>query len=393
MDMNTLKKEARALQTRLIKTRRYLHANAETGFGLPTTKSYVIQALRALGYAPHEIGKAGVVTEIGKGKTTLLLRADMDGLPIDEKTGLAFACKTGNMHACGHDMHTAMLLGCAELVKNHESELPYKVRLLFQPAEEILEGAKDCVEHGALDGVDYAMMLHVLTGLPIATGTILIAEGVSAPSADYFTVKIKGKACHGGAPQNGVDALSIGARTLLGFEEIMSREIPTSAQAVLTVGKMQGGVAGNAVAENMEMQGTLRCFGEETRAFIKRRIKETSQGIAKTFRGRANVSFQGGCPALINDRGRVVFTQKALGQVFDEKQVLLASKMQEGKEKSGGSEDFAYIAREVPSVMIGLCAGAVEDGFTQPLHHAKADFDEEVLWQGALAFAVCALTK
>ena len=381
------------MQTRLVKTRRYLHAHAEVGFDVPNTKAYILQALRALGYAPQEIGKAGVVAEIGKGKTTLLLRADTDGLPFGEKTGLSFACKTGNMHACGHDMHTAMLLGCAELLKNHEANLPCKVKLLFQPAEEILEGAKDCIENGVLQNVTHAMMIHVLTGLPLPTGTWLIAEGISAPSADYFTITVKGKACHGGAPQNGVDGLSIGARILLGLEEIIAKEIPQSANAVLTVGKMQGGTAGNAIAESVEMYGTLRCFGEETRALIKNRMQETAQGIAKAFRGRASFSLQGGCPALINDGGRVEFTKKALGQVFDESKVLLSSKMQGTREKSGGSEDFAYIANEVPSVMIGLCAGDIDKGYTLPLHNPKVDFDESVLWQGALAFAVCALTK
>ena len=393
MDMQALKDEARAMQTRLIKTRRYLHAHAETGFDLPATKQYVIQALRALGYAPKELGRAGVVADVGKGRTAFLLRADMDGLPITEKTGLSFACKTGAMHACGHDMHTTMLLGCAELLKNHESELPCKVRLLFQPAEELLEGAKDCIKNGGLENVSCAMMLHVLTGLPMPAGTWVIAEDVSAPSADYFTINVKGKACHGGTPQNGVDALSIGARIVLGMEEIVAKETPSSTRAVLTVGKMQGGVAGNAIAERVEMQGTLRCFGEDTRAFIKRRIKETAQGIAKTFRGKATFSLQGGCPSLINDRGRVEFTKKALGQVFDENTVLLSSKMQGTRERSGGSEDFAYIAHEVPSVMIGLCAGEESKGYTQPLHHASVNFDEEVLWQGALAFAVCALTN
>lgn len=391
--MQALKKESRALQARLVKTRRFLHAHAEVGFDVTETKAYILQALRALGYTPKEIGKAGVLAEIGKGKEVLLLRADTDGLPITERTGLSFACKTGNMHACGHDMHTAMLLGCAELLKNHEQQLPCKVKLLFQPAEEILEGAKDCMESGALEEVTCAMMIHVLTGLPLPAGAWIIAEGLSAPSADYFTVKVKGKACHGGAPQNGVDALGIGARVLLGLEEIIAKEIPQSANAVLTVGKMQGGVAGNAVAESVEMQGTLRCFGEETRAFIKTRIQEMSQGIAKAFRGKATFSLQGGCPALKNDVGRVEFTKKALGQVFDENKVLLSSKLQGAREKNGGSEDFAYIAGEVPSVMLGLCAGETEKGYTLPLHHPKVNFDESVLWQGALAFAVCALTK
>jgi hippurate hydrolase len=314
----------------------------------------------------------------------------MDALPIQEKTGVGYACKTGNMHACGHDLHVAMLLGAVTLLKAQENGLGRKVRFLFQAGEERLEGAKDCIQNGVLDGVNGALMIHVL---PIApSGKLIVAQGESAPSADYFTIKIKGKACHGATPQNGIDAIAVGARITLALEALIAKETPTTARAVLTVGKFNGGRAGNAIADEAIIEGTLRCFGENVRAFIKGRMEEIVKGIAKAFRAKASVSFGGGCPSLINDENRVQEIYKALGQVFDEKEVLLSTALPKtDKDSSGGSEDFAYITREVPSVMLALCAGA--EGEKYPLHNAKVNFDESVLWKGTLAYAVSALEK
>lgn len=383
--------QAKSLQRTCTEHRRYFHQNAETGFSVTNTQAYIRKRLTELGYTPQTIGKNGTVAEIGTGET-LLLRADVDALPIQEKTGLPFACLTGNMHACGHDFHAAMLLGAAELCKRNEKNLKRRLRFLFQPAEELLLGAKDCVEDGVLEGVDGAVMLHVLTALPMPVGSCIIAEGTSAPSADYFTVRVQGKACHGAASQNGVDALSIGARILIALEELISKETPACAQARLTVGKMCGGESGNAIAGETTLEGTLRAYGENVRADIKRRIDEIAKGVAKTFRGKAKCTLQGGCPALINDRGMVELAYKILGQVCGENNVLRAGALQSGvAERSGGSEDFAYIAQRVPSVMIGLCAGNEQDGYKYPLHHAKADFDERALWKGALAYAVFGL--
>ena len=370
-----------------------MHQNAETGFAVDKTVAYIWEQLQTLGFTPKRVGKNGVVAEIGTGKT-FLFRADIDGLPIREKTGLPFACKTGNMHACGHDMHTAILLGVAEWLQANKEKLTRKIRLLFQPAEELLLGAKDCIDDGILDGVDGAVMLHVLTATPLPTGTVIIAQGESAPSADYFKINIKGKSCHGATPQNGVDALSIGARILLALEELIAKETPVSSHAVLTVGKMVGGSAGNVMAGDAELQGTLRCFGEPTRAFIKKRIRQISGGIAKAFQGKVRFSVSSGCPSLINDGGMVEFASQALQQGYGKGQVFLSTDLESGeRERNGGSEDFAYITREVPSVMLALCAGEKDKGFIYPLHHPKADFDEDALYHGVLCFSALAFAK
>ena len=395
MDEKEILKESQKLQKQMVEWRRFLHSHAEIGFDLPTTREYVAEKLREMGYKPQKCGKAGVVTEIGKAREksakdgVLLLRADMDGLPIQEETGKKFACKTGNMHACGHDMHTAMLLGVAQILKNHEKELGGRVRLLFQPAEEILEGAKNTIEAGVLKDVVGATMLHVLTGLPLESGTVVVSsEGVSAPAADYFTVEVKGKGCHGSSPQNGIDAALVAAQILVGLQTILAREIPPSQTAALTIGSLQAGNAGNAIADTAKMQGTLRAFDEDTRAFMKKRLKEIAEGGAKTFRASVGVEFTSGCPSLLNDGKMSAFAYEQTKKLLGEKRALTSAALDGGaKNGSGGSEDFAYISREVPSVMIALCAGEKGKGFDMPLHHPKTEFDESALCVGAAVFA------
>ena len=265
-----LLQRVRALHERTVQRRRYLHKNAETGFELSRTFSYIESELKSLGYTPQRLGKAGIVACVGKGERVLLLRADADGLPIGEETGLAYASKSGNMHACGHDLHTAMLLSCAQLLKEYESDLNITVKLLFQSAEELLKGAKTCIEKGVLlaPKVDKAVMLHALPSVPYPTGTLIFSKGEIAPSADFFRCKIAGKACHGSTPEQGVDALSIAVKTLTSLEGISAREFPAFSGAVLTVGKLQAGIVANAVAGESVFEGTFRCFDEKLRNWI-----------------------------------------------------------------------------------------------------------------------------
>ena len=391
--MDILQK-AKALQTELVKDRRYLHAHAETGFHLHNTVGFVQKRLQEMGYTPKIYGKGAVVATLGQGRKNFLLRADMDALPIKEESGEAFACKNGKMHACGHDMHTAMLLGAARLLKSRERQLSGKVTLLFQPAEEILEGAKNAVEAGVLKTpkVHAAMMLHVMTGVPFPTGSIIVAsEGVSAPAADYFTVKVQGKGCHGSMPWKGRDALTVAARILLGLEEISARELALSQPAVLTVGSLKTGEAGNAISDVAELSGTLRAFDEETRAYIKKRVQEIARGIGKAFQANVSVRFPSGCPTLVNDGELSAFTFEKLKGLCGEKSVFTSAQLQgEGKKNGGGSEDFAYISHEVPSIMIAIAAGETEKGYRYPLHHPKVKFDEGALCVGAAAYAYIA---
>jgi hippurate hydrolase len=388
--------QAKKLQPTLAKYRQYLHENAEVGFALSKTATFVEKNLQEMGYTPIRIAKNCLLATIGKpsAKGAFLLRADMDALPIKEKSGEAFACKTGNMHACGHDMHTAMLLGAAKLLKDNERELKGQVKLLFQPAEEILQGAKTAVDAGVLENVQGAVMIHVMVNTPLKSGTLVVSSGgVTAPAADYFTVEITGKSCHGSAPWNGVDALNASAHFLVALQALSAREISLSTPATLTVGTLQAGTAGNAIADRAVMQGTLRAFDESVREQIKKRIKEIAQSIAKAFKAKAKVSFGGGCPTLVNDSKLSAFVEKNARELLGEKGVYTSAQLAGGEtaRRNGGSEDFAYISHKTPSVMLALSAGAIEEGYAYPLHHPKVRFNENVLCIGSAVLAHTAL--
>lgn len=377
------------MEKELIAIRRYLHENAEVGFSVDKTKGFIEERLREIGYMPKKCGKAGIVVTVGRGRKRVLLRADIDGLPIEEKTGLSYACKNGNMHACGHDMHATMLLGAAKLLKEKEEELDGEIRLLFQPAEELLEGAKNCIEDGVLDGVHAACMLHCLTAIDLPAGSVIVSsEGITAPAADFFEVEILGKSCHGSAPWKGVDALTVAARVLLGFEELSARELSTASPAVLTVGALRTGEVQNALTDRAVLRGTLRAFDEQTRSFVKKRLEKIAKSIAVAFRARARIRYGGGCPTLIND-GRISrLAEKVAKGVVGENFTFTSNELNgDIRKNSGGSEDFAYIAQSVPSVMLGLAAGERSKGFVYPLHHPKVRFDEGILGVGAVLYA------
>ena len=378
----------------MVKARRYLHECAETGFALAQTLAFVREELKKLGYEPQKCGKAGLIATVGKGNRCFLLRADMDALHIPEKSGERFACKNGNMHACGHDLHTAMLLGAARLLKEHEEKLNGQVKLLFQPAEEILEGAKNVVKAGVLENpkVHAAMALHVATGVELATGTAVVASGVSAPAADYFTIEVQGKGCHGATPWSGVDALTVAARILLALQEIHARELSLAHSAVLTVGTIEGGTAGNAVCDFALLRGTLRAFDEDTRTRIKRRMEEIAKNIANAFRAKAKIVYEGGCPTLVSDQALSAFALDRARKLLGENAAFSAVELSgDERAKSGGSEDFAYISREVPSVMVSLAAGEKGKGYEYPLHHPQVTFDENALCVGAALYAHIAI--
>lgn len=383
--------QAKQLQKTLSEHRRWLHAHAETGFELPQTKEYVRQQLTAMGYHPIPCGKCGLMAELsgGSGKT-ILLRADMDALPIREEAVVEFASQNGNMHACGHDLHTSMLLGAAQMLMNHRHEIQGTVRLMFQPAEEILSGAENMIRSGVLQNVDAAVMIHVSVATPLKTGTIIVApSGVSAPAASYFTIRVQGKGCHGAAPHKGVDALSTAAHILIALQEIHARELPSVSGAVLTVGRFSGGAADNAIADSAELHGTVRAFEDDTMQFLKERIRDISRAIAEAFRAGVQVTFNRECPTLKNDETLCTMAYQQLGELLGQQRVLSISTLDRGG--AGGSEDFAYISQQVPSVMLSLAAGQPDHGYCYPLHHPKVIFDEDALPVGAAALAGLAI--
>lgn len=430
----TILTEASQYKSQIQSARRHIHANPGTGFDIPDTLSYVKQELESMGYTPQPCGKAGL-TALAGGSTpgkVFLLRADMDGLPIQEEAEVAFASQNGSMHACGHDMHTAMLLGAARLLKQHEDQIKGTVKLMFQPAEEILEGSKDMIEAGVLDNpkVDAAMMFHVMVGVPFETGTAIVsAPGVSAPAADYFEICIQGKGCHGAMPNTGIDPVPVAAQIILGLQSIQTRELPMGERAVLTIGTIHGGVAPNVIPDTVTLAGSMRAFDEDTRAFIKKRMTEIAEGMAAMYGAQAVVTFDSGCPTLLNDKALAECTGQYAKELLGDDKALSAAQLtaQTGEEAkadahsdaigspsvnsgkksvseddksgqgrrkttaSGGSEDFAYVSHQVPSIMVALAAGQPQTGCSYPLHHPKAVFDEDALCTGSALYAYTAI--
>lgn len=401
MDSNQIMKEAAELKETIVADRRYLHAHPGTGFDIKETVAYVKKELQDMGYEPVECGRAGLVALAGGKKPgkVFMIRGDMDALPIKEESGEAFASDNGCMHACGHDLHTAMLLGAARILKKHEDEIEGTVKLMFQPAEEIFEGSKDMLEAGLLKNpdVDAALMIHVMANMPFEPGTVVVsAPGVSAPAADYFEIKVKGKGCHGSMPNTGIDPLTAAAHILIGLQELHARELAMSEQAVLTIGTMNAGNAANVIPDVVVMGGSIRTFDEETRTFLKQRMTEIAQGIAKSFRAEAEISFGSGCPTLVNDKELSQCADKYVKELLGEKRAFSVAQLNalggnSGSSKSAGSEDFAYVSHEVPSIMLALAAGQPEKGYQYPQHHPMVKFDESALDSGSGVYAYTAM--
>ena len=400
MNAESLLQEAEQIRDHVLRERRALHQMPGTGFDIDDTLSFVRQELTEMGLWPTDCGRAGLVALVGgkhPGKV-FLLRADMDALPIREEADVDFPSRNGRMHACGHDLHTAMLLGAARLLKAHEDEIDGTVKLMFQPAEEIFEGSHDMIEAGLLENpkVDAALMIHVMAGMPFPAGTVVVsAPGVSAPAADYFDIRVQGKGCHGSMPNTGVDPLTAAAHILIALQELHARELAMDDRAVLTIGTMNAGTAANVIPDTVTMGGSIRTFDEETRAFIKQRMAEIAEGTAKAFRAEASVTFGSGCPTLVNDKdlsaccGEYMKELLGAGKAFS---VAELNAMGGGSgSKTAGSEDFAYVSQEVPSIMLALSAGQPEKGYCYPQHHPMAKFDEDVLPGGSAVYAWSAL--
>lgn len=401
MDAKQLWEEAAKLQETLVTDRRYLHAHAETGFDLTDTLAFVKKELQEMGYEPEKCGKAGLVALAGGKKPgkVFLIRGDMDALPIEEQADVDFACPNGRMHACGHDMHTTMMLGAARLLKEHEDEIQGTVKLMFQPSEETFEGSKDMIAFGLLENpkVDAALMIHVMAGMPFEAGTVVVSSpGVSAPAADYFEITVRGKGCHGSMPNTGVDPLNAAAHILIAIQEIHARELAMSDQAVLTIGTMNAGTAANVIPDSVVMGGSLRTFDEDTRSFMKERLIQISEGIAKAFRAEAEVTFGSGCPTLVNDKELAVCAEKYVKELMGKGRAFSAEELNamsngEKSSKTAGSEDFAYVSQEVPSIMLALAAGQPQKGYCYPQHHPMVKFDEDVLAGGSAVYAYTAM--
>ena len=381
--------EAEKLYGRMKEYSSYLKNNAESGFDLEKTYNYVFDKLTQLGLSPKKCGKCGIYADVyGQKKGGLfLLRADMDALKgIDNEN-----CEKIT-HACGHHLHTSMLLGAAEILKKNSDKLCGAVRLMFQPAEEILEGAKDMISGGVLEPrPDAAMMIHVLSGVELPCGSVVVSSGgISAPAADFFRINVQGKGTHGALSHQGIDALSVAAYTITALNEIKARELAIDEIAAITVGKLEGAHVANVIPDNVYIEGSTRSFDEKLREKIKERICKISENIALAFRAEAEVSFIRGCPTLKNDERLSKFTFESLREIMGSENVIRSDSV-DRPNLNGGSEDFSYVSQVIPSIMIGVCAGDKKDGYVEPLHHPKVRFDERALVVGAAAYTCVAM--
>ena len=384
---------AKELQPQLQELRRYLHRHPETGFDLTYTKEKVRSELIRMGYTPQNCGKAGL-TALAGGKhpgKTILLRADMDALPMQEEADVDYRSQTpGMMHACGHDMHTAMLLGAAQILKEYENELHGTVKLMFQPAEEIFQGSLDMITHGVLENphVDAAMMLHVVAGMPVPAGMYLIPTGgVSSASCEQYHITVTGKGGHGSTPHLAIDPITTAAQIHLALQELNSREIEPGTYGVFTTGRFQAGNASNIIPNTAEMWGTIRTTdpSEKVGAQIKTRMTEIAKGIGAAMRCDVTVDFFDYCPCMMID---AAFS----GQVTEYMQELFGAAIQPiASGSGGGSEDFAFISHKVPTVSLFLTAGNAKEGYEHNIHNPKLKLDDSILWTGSAAHAYAAL--
>lgn len=377
----------RALELReeTIANRRFLHENAETGLHLPETRAFVMKKLKEYGIEPTECGE-GVTATIGKGGKVILLRADMDALPMKEESGEPFSSKTEAAHACGHDFHAAMLLSAAKILKEEEAKLKGTVKLMFQPAEETFQGSKNMLEHGILEEpkVDAALAYHVSPGrFPVGL-YMYNDKSTMMYSVDGFKITIQGKGSHGAYPQVGVDPINIGVHIHLALQELIARECNPSHSCVLTIGQFEAGTAANIIPDTAVLQGTIRTNEKEARELLVRRMKEVVKKTAEVYRGKATIEMISEVPPLVCDSK---LTKEVVGYMGE---LGISSLTPYPDVSSSASEDFAVIAEKVPSSFLYLSAGYLDERGDYPAHHPKVQFNEEVCPIGTGCLAHCA---
>lgn len=387
--MNEIYQQAGLLQTELVKIRRAIHQNAEVGTQLPHTKAFVKEKLRSYGYEPQEIANSSITATINGSRPgrTILLRADMDGLAIREETSLEFRSVNGAMHGCGHDMHTAMLLGAARLLRKYQDRIVGSVKLLFQEDEEGFTGAKAVIREGILENpkVDAAMALHVNSGTP--SHMVLCGLGHFMAGCTLFRIEVDGVGCHGAMPEKGVDPINIAAHIYLSLQEIIAREVTAQDPCVLTIGKFAGGQKPNIIPEKVILEGTIRYKKKETGDRIFQRIQEIADLCARSFRGRAVVTELASAPPLVNNDEMIYEVSEVMKQFLDPQQVMILP------QGGMGSEDFASFGERIPTAYLLLGAGSAQEkeAYGKPMHNPSVVFNEDILSLGSAVLAICAI--
>ena len=380
--MNHFINRANELKDSLLSDRRYLHMHPELGDELPETVGYVSKRLSEMGLEPKEICKGGIVALI-RGKKpgrTYLLRADMDALPMTEDNSLPFNPRSCNAHNCGHDMHTAMLLCAAQLLKEKENELCGTVKLMFQPAEEQFRGSLAMIEAGILENVDAASAMHVMLDWDVPGYGC--RAGFMSSSCDGFKITVRGKGCHGAMPDLGVDPINVAVHIYQAFQNLIAREASPKQTAALTFGQFSAGESSNIIPDSCVLQGTLRTYDKALRERLVRRMREILDAAGKMFGAEVKYEALSAVPSCCTDPRLLKELQGYLKELFNEDICRSSDYM------LTASEDIAFISEKVPTVYLFL--GAKVEGNPYPHHNPKVLFNEDCLPLGAAMHAQCA---
>ena len=398
--MKELLEEAKGLQEQIVADRRYLHQIPEVGMDLPESAAYIEKRLTEMGIPSRRCGvmeesvrqkyikmgfpdmraSTGVVATIGSGSPCILLRADFDALPMEEINDLPFCSKRNASHMCGHDTHAAMLLGAAKLLKDHESELKGTVKLMFQPGEEMGYGSKTMIDDGLLENpkVDAAMAIHIFSTTPV--GQVTYCSGVASSSLDTFAIHIQGKGGHSSTPDLCVDPIMIANQIYTALNMLMTREISPQAVATLSGGVMRSGTAVNIIPDTADLQIGLRTYSVEARKHVLERLPEIVDAYAKAWHGEYEITMFN-CPCTFTDETVTKELLESVAEVVGEENIQEMPPM-------AGTEDFSYVAEEVPSTFLILGAGGPDQ---YPHHNPRMVLDESVFYQGAAIHANCAM--
>ncbi|MGD8458663.1 MAG: M20 family metallopeptidase [Anaerolineales bacterium] len=374
-----LYKEAQDLFSFTQAIRRDIHMHPELGFEEFRTAEIVSKELNGLGIEVQTgVGKTGVVGLIQSIQPgpTVLLRFDMDALPVTEDTNAAYASKTeGVMHACGHDGHIAIGLSVAKLLVKHKAEWCGTIKLVFQPAEEGLGGAESMIEDGVLENPkpDFSLALHLWNERPI--GEICVTPGPAMAGAEAFTISVLGKGAHGAQPHQGLDPILASSHIITALQSIVSRNVPPLETAVLSVATIHGGKAFNVIPPKVEMKGTIRTYLPEIRILVIDRMREIVTGVAESMGCRVTISIDQTIPAVINDLKISQKIQTIVGEVLPDDRLIT-------DERTMGSEDMAFMMKEVPGCYMFIGSNNKERGLIFGHHHPKFDFDEAALPRG-----------
>ena len=357
-----------------INNRRELHKIPELDFDLPKTTKYIVDILKNLdvNYKTN-IGKSGIVVDfIGKDSAkTIALRADMDALPILETGDCPYkSTHIGKMHACGHDVHTSILLGVAKVLSDFKNEIPCNVRLIFQPAEETTGGAIPMIKEGVLDGVDAIFGLHVQPNIKI--GQIGIKYGALFAASTTFNMKIIGKSSHGAFPSEGVDAIVTACQVVSSIQSIVSRNTDSRDSLVITFGTINGGTKENIVANEVNLSGIIRTLSPKTREYAKERVSSMAKHVSNAYNAYAEVNLKDSYDALINHDEFVDAVKSSAEDILSKENINIVK-------PEMGAEDFAYYLEKVPGAFFLLGTGNEELGSLEPLHNDKFKIDERAI--------------